>query len=115
MRRRIALSTVLAALVGVLAAGLVALGLVRTSYDAQARANLHQQAEVLATALDTGNARLTQKPLLRRALGIQYTRIRPDDVKRTLPDDVVRAAAEGRALSTTEALAGRRFLFEVVP
>ncbi len=116
MRRRIALSTVLAALVGVLAAGLVALGLVRTSYDAQARANLHQQAEVLATALDTGNARLAQKPLLRRALGIQYTRIRPDElVKRALPDDVVRAAAEGRALSTTEALAGRRFLFEVVP
>jgi two-component system sensor histidine kinase BaeS len=112
MRRRIALSTVLAALVGVLAAGLVALGLVRTSYDAQARANLKAGAELVAES----PLRPVQKQAVRRALGIQYVRVSGNGVGgRKLPSDVLAAAQDGRELSTTATIGARRVIVEVVP
>ncbi|MDX6218312.1 MAG: two-component system, OmpR family, sensor kinase [Frankiales bacterium] len=114
MRRQIAVSTVLAALVGLIASGIVAVGLVRTAYDAQARANLHQQAEVLATAVESGTLR---PRLVRRALGVQYIRVLPDGTGagQRLPGDVVAAAQRGQRLSATRTIGAQRFLVEVAP
>ncbi|MGZ6792995.1 MAG: hypothetical protein ACXVFV_08580 [Mycobacteriales bacterium] len=115
MRRRIALATVLAALVGVLAAGLVAVGLVRTAYDGQARRNLHREAVLVATAEGV-------RPLALRgvkALGVRVVRVQADGTTRPLralvdPQDVQTAAAGGQA-SVDRRLAGTRFLVEVQP
>jgi two-component system OmpR family sensor kinase len=117
MRRRIALSTVAAALVGLLAAGLVAVGLVRTSYDDQARANLHNQAQLLAQAVDTGKLRPVQRPLL-RALKLRYVRVQPDGTgagQRLLTASELTAAQQGRELRTTRRLEGQRVLVDVEP
>lgn len=115
MRRRIALATVLAALVGVLAAGLAAVGLVRTAYDSQARQNLHREAVLVATAEGA-------RPLALRAakaLGVRVVRVQADGTTRPLralvdPRDVQTAAAGGQA-SVDRRLAGTRFLVEVQP
>ncbi|MGZ6827174.1 MAG: HAMP domain-containing protein, partial [Mycobacteriales bacterium] len=115
MRRRIALATVLAALVGVLAAGLVAVGLVRTAYDGQARQNLHREAVLVATAEVARPAALRGV----RALGVRVVRVLPDGSTRPLlaqvdPQDVRTAAAGGEA-SVDRRLGGTRYLVEVQP
>ena len=114
MRRRIAVSTVLAALVGLIASGIVAVGLVRTAYDAQARANLHQQAEVLATAAESG---ILRPRLVRRTLGVQYVRVLADGTGagQRLPSDVVAAAQRGQRLSATRTIGAQRYLVDVAP
>lgn len=122
MRRRIALSTLLAALVGVVAAGLVALGLVRTSYDAQARATLRREAVLLSGIVDTRPgvaAKVAATAKLRVARisttgdivreGLRRPRITALD-----PADVA-AAAAGQETSSVRRLNGVRYLVEVQP
>lgn len=116
MRRQIALSTVLAALVGVIAAGLVALGLVRHAYDGQARAVLHREAVLVATAEGAQPGSAARKGL--RALGVRVARIHADGSGpgRLLLDPADRqAAADGRATSAVREVAGVRYLVEVQP
>jgi two-component system OmpR family sensor kinase len=122
MRRRIALSTLLAALVGVVAAGLVALGLVRTSYDAQARTTLRREAVLLSGIVDTRPgvavkvattarlrvARISATGEIVRE-GLRRTRITALD-----PADVA-AAAAGQQTSSVRRLNGVRYLVEVQP
>jgi two-component system OmpR family sensor kinase len=115
MRRRIALATLLAALVGVLAAGLVAVGLVRTAYDGQARQNLHREAVLVATA---ENARPVALRGL-RTLGVRVVRVQADGTVRPPraivdPQDVQTAAAGGSAAADRR-IGGTRYLVEVQP
>lgn len=116
MRRRIAISTVLAALVGVVAAGLVALGLVRTAYDQQAQLVLHREAVLVATAEDARPGSAARKGL--RALGVRVVRVRADrtGAGRLLLDPAdVQSAASGSATSGRRTLRGIRYLVEVAP
>ena len=115
MRRRIAASMVLAALVGLLASGLVAVGLVRSSYDAQAKANLRTQAQLLAKTLDNGTAVPARrlKPLL-----LRYVRVQPDGTGvgvRALTEEERTAAQQGRQLQATRRLQGQRVFVDVEP
>jgi two-component system OmpR family sensor kinase len=124
MRRRIALSTLLAALVGVLAAGLVALGLVRTSYDTQARTTLRQEAVLLSGIVDTrpGVAvKVATTAKLRVARVNASGQVVREGLRRTRPGitaldpaDVASAAA-GRESSSVRRLNGVRYLVEVQP
>jgi two-component system OmpR family sensor kinase len=117
MRRRIAISTVLAALVGVVAAGLVAVGLVRSSYDAQAKANLRQNAQLVAATVDTGalKGRRFANALQLRLVVVSADGTTVGTGRRLLPADVVLAAQRGRQLSTTRNLEGKAFLIDVEP
>jgi two-component system sensor histidine kinase BaeS len=116
MRSRIALGTVLAALVGVAAAGLVALGLVRHAYDGQARATLHREAVLAASALEN-TGRLAPVRAL-RAVGVRVVWVHADGSgagQAVLdPADVATAQAGGTA-SQTRRLNGVRYLVEVQP
>jgi two-component system OmpR family sensor kinase len=124
MRRRIALSTVLVALVGVLAAGLVGLGLVRTSYDAQARTTLRQEAVLLSGIVDSRPGVAAKVAI---AAKLRVARINADGqfvregLRRTRvgigwldPTDLA-AAAAGRQASAVRQLGGVRYLVEVQP
>jgi two-component system sensor histidine kinase BaeS len=122
MRRRIALSTVLAALVGVLAAGLVALGLVRTAYDGQARKTLHQEAVLISNLVDTRPgvaAQVVSAAKLRVARVDAGGRVLRQGLRRlgsTVFDPAdVAAAAAGQQVSQTRRLGGTRYLIEVQP
>jgi two-component system sensor histidine kinase BaeS len=114
IRRRIAIATVLAALVGLLASSLVAVGLVRTSYDAQARTTLHKEAVLAAQAPD----RLVVKRTLSR-LGLRLARVtaagRVTGGAGLVTPELATAAQQGRELAGVRQLAGRRFLVEVQP
>ena len=81
MRAQIALGTVLAAIVGVVLAGLVALGLVRHAYDGEARQALHREAVLAATAL-SNSGRLAPVRAL-RAVGVRVVWV-ADPVQRTV-------------------------------
>ena len=120
MRRRIALSTVAAALVGVVAAGLVALGLVRTAYDGQARRTLHQEAVLISNLVETRPGVAAQ---VVAAAKLQVARVGADGQLMTrrprpglAPDaEDVASAAAGRSVATERRLAGVRYLVEVQP
>jgi two-component system OmpR family sensor kinase len=120
MRWRIALSTVAAALVGVLAAGLVALGLVRTSYDAQARTTLRQEAILIANLVDTRPA-IAAKVVT--AAKLHAARVDADGQVlrkgrlglRVFAAQDVTAAAAGQEVSAVRRLGGVRYLVEVQP
>ena len=116
MRRRIALSTLLAALVGVVAAGLVALGLVRHAYDAQARQVLHREAVLVATAV----AGTPQPAALRglRAIGVRVVWVHADGSRTGQalldPPDTETARSGGTAAGDRR-IRGVRYLLEVHP
>ena len=114
MRARIALGTVLAALVGVAAAGLVALGLVRHAYDGQARETLHREAVLAASALET-KGRLAPVRAL-RAVGIRVVWVHADGTGAGQalldPQDAATARSGGTA-STDRRLRGVHYLVEV--
>ena len=116
LRRRIALSTIAAALVGVVAAGLVALGLVRTAYDGQARRVLHREAVLIANLDDARRGNLAARTV--RSVGITLIRVRSDGTvighKSADPSDVATAAA-GRQRATSRRVDGVRNLVEVQP
>jgi two-component system OmpR family sensor kinase len=115
MRRRIALSTVAAALVGLLAAGLVAVGLVRTSYDAQAKANLRTQAQLVAKTLDNGRAVPSRRL---QPLQLRYVRVSPEGTGagvRLLTAEELAAAEQGLQLQATRRLQGQRVFVDVEP
>jgi signal transduction histidine kinase len=114
MRRRIALTTALAALIGGLAAALVALGLVRTSYDGTAREVLHREALLVA---QTEVVRPAVRKSLRQ-LGVEIVRVQPGGRA------VGTAAVDARDLATAQAggsstavrrLGGVRYLVVVQP
>ena len=124
MRGRIALSTVAAALVGVLAAGLVALGLVRTAYDGQARKTLHQETVLISNLVDSRPGVAAQ---VVTAAKLRVERVNASGavvrqgLRRTRiglvgfdPADVS-AAAAGQELSAVRRLSGVRYLVEVQP
>ncbi|MCU1587672.1 MAG: sensor histidine kinase [Frankiales bacterium] len=116
MRRQVALCTVLAACVGVVAAGLVALGVVRSAYDGEARATLHHEAILVATAEANGPAPAARRGL--RALGVRVIRVHADGsgAGTAVLDPADRqAAAAGQATAAERRLAGTRFLVEVQP
>lgn len=116
LRRRIALSTIAAALVGVVAAGLVALGLVRTAYDGQAGRVLHREAVLIANLEDSRRSNLAGRTV--RSLGITLIRVRSDGTvighKSADPSDVA-AAAAGQQLATSRRVDGVRNLVDVEP
>ena len=112
MRRRIAFSTLLAAFVGVVAAGLVALGLVRNSYDGTARQVLHREALLVA---QTDLVRPAIRKNLRE-LGVEIARVLPDGAAPLRVDsrDVATARAGGSS-SVIRQVDGVRYLVDVEP
>lgn len=116
LRRRIALSTVAAALVGVIAAGLVALGLVRSAYDGQARTVLHREAVLIANLQDAQRGRLAARAVT--SLGVTIIRVRPNGIvvgRKTVDPADVAVAAAGQAASADRKINGVRYLVEVQP
>lgn len=116
MRSRIALGTVVAGLVGVLAAGLLTAGLVRHAYDGQARSTLHREAQLAASAVED-RGRLTALRAL-KAVGVRVAWVHTDGTV-TGPavvagDDLATARAGGSA-SETRRIGGVRYLVEVHP
>lgn len=112
MRRRIAFSTLLAAFVGVVAAGVVALGLVRNSYDGTARQVLHREALLVA---QTDLVRPAIRKNLRE-LGVEIARVLPDGAAPLRVDsrDVATARAGGSS-SVIRQVDGVRYLVDVEP
>ena len=114
----------LAAFVGVVAAGLVALGLVRTAYDGQARRTLHQEAVLISNLIDTRPVVAVE---VASAAKLRAERVGPDGkVPRPGPrrprlgpigfDPAdVSAAAAGEQLATVRRIRGVRYLVEVQP
>jgi two-component system OmpR family sensor kinase len=116
MRRRIALGTVLAALVGVAAAGLVALGLVRHAYDGQARRVLHREAVLVASTISTRPRPAALKGL--RALGVRVVWVHSDGTGpgRNLLDQADVATAQGGGTAAGDRrIGGVRYLVQVQP
>lgn len=123
MTRQVATGTAIAAGVAVVASGVIALGLIRTAYDSQAHTVLRREAALVAASLDGGpgqNNRLADRPVVRmlRNSGVKVARVRPNgDVQGGValdPRDIA-AAGEGRALSGTRNINGRRHIVEVQP
>lgn len=116
MRRRIALGTVLAALVGVVASGLVALGLVRHAYDGQARQVLHREAVLVATAVSARPRPAALRGL--RALGVRIVWVHADGSvtgQAALDPADVQTAQSGGTAAGDRRLGGQRYLVEVQP
>jgi len=116
MRARIALGTVLAALVGVLATGLVTYGLARNAYDGQARTTLHREAQLAASVVET-RGRLAPLRAL-QAVGVRIAWVHSDGSVTGAavldPADVTTAQQSGSA-SETRRVRGVRYLVEVHP
>lgn len=116
MRRRIALTTALAALVGIVLVGLVTLFAVRSSYDGQARTVLHREAVLIAAASDTSPAVAARRGS--KLFGVEVVRVRADGrvIGRQVLDPAdVAAAAAGQEAASVRRLGGSRFLVEVQP
>ena len=118
--RQLTLAVCGAVAVAVVLAGLVALGLVRHSYDGQARATLHREAGLVAElASRAANTRPTN-PVTRvlNQTGIELVRVHAGG-RRTGPFAVdasdLSAARAGQTLSVTRTINGRRYLVEVAP
>lgn len=116
MRSRIAAGTVLAALVGVLAAGLVTFGLVRHAYDGQARTTLRREAQLAASAVES-RGRLAPVRAL-QAVGVRAAWVHADGTVTGAavldPADLATARASGSG-SQTRRVRGVRYLVEVRP
>jgi two-component system sensor histidine kinase BaeS len=139
MTRQVALGATLAALVAVVASGVLALGLIRNAYDGQSRETLHRDA-VLVSAVDFRAGAAALKPRgqgvlqLLRASGVAVVRVNangkvdgriamePGDVVKDQlparfaldPEDVANAA-RGDAFTGTRRISGRRFLVDSQP
>jgi two-component system OmpR family sensor kinase len=116
MRSRIAQATVLAALVGVLAAGLVAVRLVRHAYDGEARQTLHREAVLTASALSARPRPAAIRGL--RALGVRTVWVHGDGTgtgKNLLDPVDVQTAQSGGSSSGDRRLRGTRYLVAVQP
>lgn len=122
MTAQVARATCLAAALAVAASGLLALGLVRHSYDTQARAVLRREAVLVAgssradvTAPAFRSGRAATRVL--RAGGVQVARVHSDGrVSGPAVDpSTLAAATAGQELSAVRQLAGRRVYVEVQP
>lgn len=116
MRGRIATGTVLAALVGVLAAGLLALGLVRHAYDGQARQTLHREAVLAANALSARPRPAALRAL--RAVGVRVVWVHADGTgagESLLDPADARTAQDGGTAAGDRRIRGVRYLVEVQP
>jgi two-component system sensor histidine kinase BaeS len=124
-RRRATLATQAAAAMGVVAlvavllAGAVALPLVGQAAENQARRQLAASADLVATTANRQNAVLRANGLskLRQLLGSQQIEllILTRKVAAELPDADVEAVADGRTVSGTRTIGGRRSLLEARP
>jgi len=122
MATQVARATCLAAALAVAASGLLALGLVQHSYDAQARAVLHREAVLVAgstRAEASAPAFRSGRPATRvlKAAGVQIARVHADGrVSGPSVDPAADAAATaGQELSAVRQLSGTRVFVEVQP
>jgi two-component system sensor histidine kinase BaeS len=123
MSGQVARATCLAALIAVVAAGLVALGLVRHAYDEQARSVLRRDAELVAQTVRPAAANepaRTGRPALRllRLAGVSLTRVSADGTvhgRNLLTPPEARAAQDGRPVSAARQVGGHRVFMESAP
>jgi hypothetical protein len=108
----------------VVLAGLVALGLIRHSYDGQARSTLHREAALvaeLASRPATVSATRPGKPAAQLLVGtgVQLVRVRATGRiafgSFALDAADVGAAQGGRTVSATRTIGGSRYLVEIAP
>jgi two-component system OmpR family sensor kinase len=122
--RQLTLAICSAVAAAVVLAGLVALGLIRHSYDGQARATLHREAALvaeLASRPATVSATRPGKPAAQLLVGtgVQLVRIRASGRVAfgsfTLDAADLAAAQAGQTVSATRTIGGQRYLVEVAP
>jgi two-component system sensor histidine kinase BaeS len=118
MAARISFAAMAAALVAVLVAGVVALGVVRHSYDSQAHDVLRREAQLVAQAQEGRPAIGVLRPAALRRVGIVVERVRADG--RVQGGDLlsagdVAAVAGGAELSGERTIGGTRYLLEAQP
>lgn len=115
MRARITLAAVVAAVLGVLAAGAVTVGLLRHSYDSEARATLQREAQLAASAVESRGRLAPLRALV--AVGVRVAWVHGDGTLTGLViDGRDRADAQaGRSTSSTRNAGGQRYLVEVRP
>lgn len=117
---RAALVTVAVAFVAVLITGLVSAGLVRSASQDEARRTLGRYAELVASRPANGQptARARTRTLFHR-LDIDLVFVGVDATasagRRTVPSQLLTAAAAGRTVDDIETIGGRRSLVEVRP
>ncbi|BEP13037.1 HAMP domain-containing sensor histidine kinase [Acidothermaceae bacterium B102] len=118
--RQLTLAICGAVAAAVLLAGLVALGLIRHSYDGQARSTLHREAGLVAElASRAANTRPTN-PVSRvlSNTGIELVRVRANGRRLgtfAIDQADLTAAQAGQTLSTSRLIGGHRYLVEVAP
>ncbi len=127
---QLAVATCVVAAFAVVVAGAVAVGLVRDAYDAQARAVLQRNAELVAELAGAGQVGSTQpaRPAgrLLSGTGVTVVRVRADGlvprVSEVLPAAAVRlpdadraTVAAGRTGTSTRTLDGTRYLVATAP
>ncbi|HEV7209942.1 MAG TPA: HAMP domain-containing sensor histidine kinase [Mycobacteriales bacterium] len=114
---RIGLVTVGAAALAVLVAGALALGLVRSAAESQARRTLGRFAALAAApSAGRGTARTGEAAL--RRLQVQFVPVRADGVQlrgAQLPADILAAVKNGAAVDQTRRLGTKTFLVEARP
>jgi two-component system, OmpR family, sensor kinase len=124
MTRQLTLAICAAVGAAVILAGLVALGLIRHSYDGQARSTLHREAALVAELASRPATTAATRPgrpagLLLSGTGVQLVRVRANGrTVGTFKLDAadLNAAQAGQTLSTTRVLPdGHRYLVEVAP
>ena len=119
--RQLTLAICAVAAVAVALAGLLALGLVRHSYDGQARATLHREAGLVAElAASRASTTRPSRPvgLLLTNTGVELVRVNAKG-RRVGAFGIdaadLAAARAGQTLSVPRTIGGRRYLVEVAP
>lgn len=118
MARRVGAATVVAALVAVAVASLVALGVVRHTYDAQAHQVLAREAQLVAQAAEGRQIGALLRPRSLRRVGIEVVRVHADGRVQggaLLSAADARAVAAGEPVSGDRSLGGERYLIEAQP
>jgi two-component system, OmpR family, sensor kinase len=124
MTRQLTVAICSAVAAAVILAGLVALGLIRHSYDGQARATLHREAGLvaeLASRPGTVGATRPGRPAAQLLVGtgVELVRIRANGRRAfgtfALDGTDVAAAQASQTLSATRTIGGHRYLVEVAP
>ncbi len=121
MTRQLTLAICSAVAAAVVLAGLIALGLIRHSYDGQARATLHREAGLIAELASRPATTRPKQPVgrLLAKTGVELVRINAKGRRLVgtfaLDAADVSAAQAGQTLSETRTIAGHRYLVEVAP
>ena len=119
--RQLTLAICSAVAAAVVLAGLIALGLIRHSYDGQARSTLHREAGLIAELAARPSTTRPKNPVgrLLANTGVELVRVNAAGRKLigsfAIDTTDLDAAQAGETLSVTRTIGGKRYLVEVAP